>query len=178
MPNPDYVGTTYVITPTPAGDQDINILDTVYLDNATGATVDSNIMNTSIPITQASTLNVSINSGASTIPEFRDTTQYSFKSVSANAALAVNRQTLVAEYPSRVLYIQGVEVSNGATAGDVLVECYSGGSYTVKIQKMYLAEYGAATLNFATPIVLPAGAGLSFTSTTVTDHSITVKYYY
>ena len=47
MPNPDYVGTTYVITPTPAGDQDINILDTVYIDNATGATVDANIMNTS-----------------------------------------------------------------------------------------------------------------------------------
>ena len=45
-------------------------------------------------------------------------------------------------------------------------------------EKMYLAANGGATINLVTPLVLTASTGLSFTSASMTTHSIAVKYYY
>lgn len=75
------------------------------------------------------------------------------------------------------IYITDIIISNGATAGDILIEEDTGGAKTVKIPKLYCAVNGGAVSNFTTPIKITAGKNVGFTSTTVTTHTILINYY-
>lgn len=74
------------------------------------------------------------------------------------------------------LYITDVVVSNGATAGNVKF-LEDTASAVDKIEVMYFAINGGATLHFRTPIKLTANKNLGMTSVTCTTHSITVCGY-
>ena len=178
-PNPDYTSTVYVTTPTPGTEIDGNVTNSVvYIDNAVGDTMTVTSDNASLAISAASTLNVSINGGSSFLPARRDTSQYTFGSATATASAAQTQTSLITGVTDRVYYVQGIQVSNGADEGNLLLQEYSGASYTTVFEKMYLAANGGATINLVTPLVLTASTGLSFTSASMTTHSIAVKYYY
>lgn len=72
------------------------------------------------------------------------------------------------------LYITDLEISNGATAGNITLLDGSGG--TVKFE-CYPAINGGAVSNRRTPIRLTANTALCITSTTVTTHSVNVGGY-
>ena len=179
-PNPDYVQSTYVVTPTPAAEIDGNVTNsTLYISNASGdagMAVESD--NASISVSAASTLNISINDGSSFLPARRDTSQYTFGSATATASAAQSQASLIAPVIDRLYYVQGIQISNGADEGNLLLQEYAGATYTTVLETMYLAANGAATINLVTPLVLTVSNGLSFTSTSMTTHSLTIKYYY
>lgn len=95
--------------------------------------------------------------------------------VSADYASAqTNTSVIAAPGASLSIYITDIQLSNGATAGNVTLLDGSGG--TVKWEA-YPAINGGAVLNLRQPIKLTANTALCITSTTVTTHSIFIGYY-
>jgi hypothetical protein len=72
------------------------------------------------------------------------------------------------------LYITDLQISNGATAGNVTLLDGSGGTV---LYELYPAINGGATLSLRNPIKLTANTALCVTSTTVTTHSVFVSGY-
>lgn len=95
--------------------------------------------------------------------------------VSADYASAqTNVSVIAAPGASLSIYVTDIQLSNGATAGNVTLLDGSGG--TVKWEA-YPAVNGGAVLNLRQPIRLTANTALCLTSTTVTTHSIFIGYY-
>ena len=95
--------------------------------------------------------------------------------VSADYASAqTNVSVIAAPGASLSIYITDIQLSNGATAGNVTLLDGSGG--TVKWEA-YPAINGGAVLNLRQPIKLTANTALCLTSTSVTTHSIFIGYY-
>jgi hypothetical protein len=98
-----------------------------------------------------------------------------FWHVSADyAAAQTNVSVKAAPGASLSLYITDIQVSNGATAGNVTLLDGSGGTV---LYELYPAINGGATLSLRSPIKLTANTALCLTSTTVTTHSIFVSGY-
>lgn len=95
--------------------------------------------------------------------------------VSADYASAqTNTSVIAAPGASLSIYITDIQLSNGATAGNVTLLDGSGG--TVKWEA-YPAINGGAVLNLRQPIKLTANTALCLTSVTCTTHSIFIGYY-
>lgn len=95
-----------------------------------------------------------------------------FWSVSADYASAqTNTSVKASPGASLSLYITDIQLSNGATAGNVTLLDGSGGTVVFEV---YPAINGGSVLNLRTPIKLTANTALCITSTTVTTHSIFV----
>ena len=95
--------------------------------------------------------------------------------VSADYASAqTNTSVIAAPGASLSIYITDIQLSNGATAGNVTL--LNGSAGTV-LWEAYPAINGGAVLNLRQPIKLSANTALCITSTTVTTHSIFIGYY-
>jgi hypothetical protein len=98
-----------------------------------------------------------------------------FWHVSADYASAQTNTSVKATPGSSLsLYITDLQISNGATAGNVTLLNGSGGTV---LYELYPAINGGATLSLRSPIKLSADTALCITSTTVTTHSIFVSGY-
>ena len=150
---------------------DVNITNSsVPVDNASGQTVAVTVDNASIPVTSASTLNVDIqDTSVNTRPSVANVAK-----VSNTYSAAQTTTSLVAASAGTQLIVTDLVFSNGATAGDFILQDTTP---TTLLEKTYLAANGGIVLNLTCPIVVTADLGLQFTSTTVTTHTITVFYY-
>jgi hypothetical protein len=90
------------------------------------------------------------------------------------AAAQTNVSVKVAPGASLSIYITDIQLSNGATAGNVTLLDGSGGTV---LYEVYPAINGGAVLSLRTPIKLTANTALCLTSTTVTTHSIFIGGY-
>lgn len=98
-----------------------------------------------------------------------------FWHVSADYASAqTNVSVKAAPGASLSLYITDIQLSNGATAGNVTLLDGSGGTV---LYEVYPAINGGAVLSLRSPIKLTANTALCLTSTSVTTHSIFVSGY-
>lgn len=98
-----------------------------------------------------------------------------FWHVSADYASAQTNQSVkAAPGASLSLYITDLQISNGATAGNITLLDGSGGTV---LYELYPAINGGAVLTLRSPIKLTANTALCITSTTVTTHSIFVSGY-
>lgn len=98
-----------------------------------------------------------------------------FWHVSADYASAqTNTSVKAAPGASLSLYITDIQVSNGATAGNITLLDGSGGTVLYEI---YPGINGGAVMSLRSPIKLTANTALCITSTTVTTHSIFVSGY-
>lgn len=98
-----------------------------------------------------------------------------FWHVSADYASAqTNTSVKAAPGASLSLYITDLQISNGATAGNVTLLDGSGGTV---LYELYPAINGGAVLSLRNPIKLTANTALCITSTTVTTHSVFVSGY-
>lgn len=98
-----------------------------------------------------------------------------FWHVSADYASAqTNTSVKAAPGASLSLYITDIQVSNGATAGNITLLDGSGGTV---LYELYPAINGGAVMSLRSPIKLTANTALCITSTTVTTHSIFVSGY-
>lgn len=98
-----------------------------------------------------------------------------FWHVSADYASAqTNTSVKAAPGASLSLYITDLQISNGATAGNITLLDGSGGTV---LYELYPAVNGGATLSLRNPIKLTANTALCITSTTVTTHSVFVSGY-
>jgi len=98
-----------------------------------------------------------------------------FWHVSADYASAqTNTSVKAAPGASLSLYITDIQISNGATAGNVTLLDGSGGTV---LYEVYPGINGGATLTLRNPIKLTANTALCITSTTVTTHSVFVSGY-
>ena len=151
---------------------DVNITNSsVPVDNASGQTVAVTVDNASIPVTSASTLNVDIqDTSVNTRPSVANVAKVSNTYTSAQTT----GTSLVAASAGTQLIVTDLVFSNGATAGDFILQDTTP---TTLLEKTYLAANGGIVLNLTCPIVVTADLGLQFTSTTVTTHTITVFYY-
>lgn len=96
-------------------------------------------------------------------------------SVSADYASAqTNASVKAAPGAGLSLYITDIQLSNGATAGNITLLDGSGGTV---LYEVYPAINGGAVMNLNTPIRLTANTALCITSTTVTTHSVFVSGY-
>jgi len=128
------------------------------------------VSNASIPVTSASTLNVDIqDTSVNTRPSVANVAKVSNTYSSAQGATP-----LVAASAGTQLIVTDLVFSNGATAGDFILQDTTP---TTLLEKTYLAANGGIVLNLTCPIVVTADLGLQFTSTSVTTHTITVFYY-
>lgn len=95
--------------------------------------------------------------------------------VSADYASAqTNVSVKAAPGASLSIYITDIQLSNGATAGNVTLLDGSGGTV---LYEVYPAINGGAVLSLRQPIKLTANTALCLTSTTVTTHSIFIGGY-
>lgn len=94
--------------------------------------------------------------------------------VSADYASAQTNVSVIAATASLSIYITDIQLSNGATAGNVTL--LNGSAGTV-LWEAYPAINGGAVLNLRQPIKLSSNTALCLTSTTVTTHSIFIGYY-
>jgi hypothetical protein len=76
------------------------------------------------------------------------------------------------------IFITDVIISNGATAGSIILEDDTASGKAQRIGKIYLGINGGAVINLKTPIKCTVGKNLGFTSTSMTTHSVTVLGYY
>lgn len=90
------------------------------------------------------------------------------------ASAQTNASVKAAPGASLSLYITDLQVSNGATAGNITLLDGSGGTV---LYEVYPAINGGAVLTLRSPIKLTANTALCITSTTVTTHSIFVSGY-
>lgn len=98
-----------------------------------------------------------------------------FWHVSADYASAqTNTSVKASPGASLSLYITDIQVSNGATAGNVTLLDGSGGTV---LYELYPGINGGAVLSLRSPIRLTANTALCITSTTVTTHSLFVSGY-
>lgn len=98
-----------------------------------------------------------------------------FWHVSADyGAAQTNTSVKAAPGASLSLYITDLQISNGATAGNITLLDGSGGTV---LYELYPAINGGAVLTLRSPIKLTANTALCITSTTVTTHSIFVSGY-
>lgn len=98
-----------------------------------------------------------------------------FWHVSADYASAqTNTSVKASPGASLSLYITDIQISNGATAGNITLLDGSGGTV---LYEVYPAINGGAVLSLRSPIKLTAATALCITSTTVTTHSIFVSGY-
>ena len=150
---------------------DVNVTNSsLPVDNVSGQTVAVTVSNASIPVTSASTLNVDIqDTSVNTRPSVANVAKVSNTYSSAQSATS-----LVAADPGTQLIVTDLVFSNGATAGDFILQDTTP---TTLLEKTYLAANGGIVLNLTCPIVVTADLGLQFTSTSVTTHTITVFYY-
>jgi len=75
------------------------------------------------------------------------------------------------------LHVTDIVISNGATAGSVVIEEDTASAKTAKVQSLFLAINGGASISLKTPIRLTANKNLGITSATVTTHSVLVNYF-
>ena len=98
-----------------------------------------------------------------------------FFHVSADyGAAQTNASVKAAPGASLSIYITDIQISNGATAGNVTLLDGSGGTV---LYEVYPGINGGATLSLRNPIKLTANTALCITSTTVTTHSVFVAGY-
>ena len=98
-----------------------------------------------------------------------------FWHVSADyGAAQTNASVKAAPGASLSLYITDIQISNGATAGNVTLLDGSGGTV---LYELYPAINGGAVLSLRNPIKLTANTALCITSTTCTTHSVFVSGY-
>ncbi len=98
-----------------------------------------------------------------------------FWSVSADYGSAqTNASVKASPGASLSLYITDLQISNGATAGNITLLDGSGGTV---LYKLYAGINGGSILNLTTPIKLTANTALCITSSTVTTHAIFVAGY-
>lgn len=98
-----------------------------------------------------------------------------FWHVSADYASAqTNTSVKASPGASLSLYITDIQISNGATAGNITLLDGSGGTV---LYEVYPGITGGAVLSLRSPIKLTAATALCITSTTVTTHSIFVSGY-
>lgn len=72
------------------------------------------------------------------------------------------------------LYITDIIISNGATAGTVIIEGDGASAKTKLVGPLYLASNGGAVINFKTPIKVAANKNIALTSAKVTTHTVTI----
>lgn len=98
-----------------------------------------------------------------------------FWHVSADYASAqTNTSVKASPGASLSLYITDIQISNGATAGNITLLDGSGGTV---LYEVYPGITGGAVLSLRSPIKLTAATALCITSTTVTTHSVFVSGY-
>ena len=98
-----------------------------------------------------------------------------FWHVSADyGAAQTNTSVKAAPGASLSLYVTDIQISNGATAGNVTLLDGSGGTV---LYELYPAINGGATLSLRNPIKLTANTALCVTSTSCTTHSVFVSGY-
>lgn len=98
-----------------------------------------------------------------------------FWHVSADYASAqTNASVKAAPGASLSLYITDLQISNGATAGNITLLDGSGGTV---LYELYPAINGGAVLSLRSPIKLTANTALCITSTSCTTHSVFVSGY-
>lgn len=96
-----------------------------------------------------------------------------FFHVSADYATAqTNTSVKAAPGAGLSIYIKTIQISNGATAGNVTLLDGSGGTV---LYEVYPGINGGATLHLDQPIKLTANTALCITSTTVTTHSVFIS---
>lgn len=90
-----------------------------------------------------------------------------------NQASAQTAKLLVAARATETFYVTRVIISNGATAGTVKLVSDTVGTPADRTPVVYLPINGLVELDFTgSPIKIPAGKDVGYTSATVTTHSI------
>lgn len=108
--------------------------------------------------------------------QFVETTHPNLFSATDNQSSAqTNTQLKAAPGAGLSLYITDIVVSNGATAGNVKFVEDTAGTPVDRLEIMYFAANGGASLSFKTPIKITADKNFGYTSATVTTHSITIS---
>jgi hypothetical protein len=98
-----------------------------------------------------------------------------FFHVSADYASAQTNATVrAAPWAWVALYITDIMISNGATAWNITLLDWSGGTVLFEI---YPAINWGATMNLSNPIKLTDNTALVITSTTVTTHSVFISWF-
>ena len=94
-----------------------------------------------------------------------------------HATAQTNNELKAAPGANLSLYITDIVISNGATAGTVLITEDTGGTPATKLGPYYLAANGGMSKRFATPIRITANKNVGFTSATVTTHTVSLSGY-
>jgi len=93
------------------------------------------------------------------------------------AAAQTDRELIPAPGAGLSIYVTDIIISNGATAGVVLLEEDTASAKTAKLQSLYLPINGVIHIKLTTPIKLTAAKNFGWTSTTVTTHTVSAGYY-
>jgi hypothetical protein len=91
------------------------------------------------------------------------------------ASAATNDEIKAAAGAGLSLYITDVIVSNGATAGKIKFVEDTAGTPVTRIEEINLAVNGGCHLKFQTPLRISTNKNFGYTSTTMTNHSVTVS---
>lgn len=129
---------------------------------ATGPLTDTQLRATAVPVSIGSTVNVAVQNPAVSW------------SVSADYSSAQTNASVKAAPGAGSLYITDINISNGATAGNITLLDGSGGTVLFEI---YPAINGGVSATLRNPIKLTATTALCITSTTVTTHSVNICGY-
>lgn len=91
------------------------------------------------------------------------------------SSAATNDEIKAAAGAGLSLYITDVIVSNGATAGKIKFVEDTAGTPVTRIEEINLAVNGGCHLKFQTPLRISTNKNFGYTSTTMTNHSVTVS---
>lgn len=95
-----------------------------------------------------------------------------------NQASAQTAKQLKAARTGESFYITKIVISNGATAGDIRLVNDTTGTPTDLMPKLYFPINGLLELDLSnSPLKVPVGKDIGYTSTTVTTHSVIVFGY-
>jgi hypothetical protein len=100
-----------------------------------------------------------------------------FRGNENNATAQTDNPIVAAPGNNLSLYITDLIISNGATAGTVLIEEDTGSTKAVLLGPYYLAANGGLCKKFLTPVRVTANKDIGYTSVTVTTHTVTVIGY-
>jgi hypothetical protein len=92
------------------------------------------------------------------------------------SAAQTDTQLVAAPASGLSIYVTDIVISNGATAGTVIIEEDTASAKTAKF-KLYPGINGGCALHFNQPIKLTAEKNLGVLSATVTTHSVLIGYF-
>lgn len=100
-----------------------------------------------------------------------------FRGNENNATAQTDNPIVSAPGANLSLYITDIILSNGATAGTILIEEDTASAKTTLLGPYYLGANSGMSKHFNTPVRVTANKDIGYTSATVTTHTVTVCGY-